>query len=57
MAVGNALGGSYTCNIAFIIGICALIKPIEIKDDFFWHKGSHDAGKFIHIFHVFKKMD
>lgn len=22
---------------------------------FFWHKGSHDAGKFIHIFHVFKK--
>ncbi|NMA85731.1 MAG: calcium/sodium antiporter [Tissierellia bacterium] len=34
MAVGNALG-SYTCNIAFIIGICALIKPIEIKDDFF----------------------
>lgn len=34
MAVGNALG-SYTCNIAFIIGLCALIKPIEIKDNFF----------------------
>lgn len=34
MAVGNALG-SFTCNIAFIIGVCALIKPIEIKDDLF----------------------
>ena len=34
MAVGNALG-SYTCNIAFIVGICALIKPIEIRDNFF----------------------
>lgn len=38
MAVGNALG-SYICNIAFIIGICALIKPMEIKDNYFGIKG------------------
>lgn len=38
MAVGNALG-SYICNIALIIGICALIKPIKIKSDFFVIKG------------------
>ena len=36
MAVGNALG-SYICNIAFIIGICSLIKPIKVKEYFFWH--------------------
>ena len=38
MAVGNALG-SYICNIAFIIGICSLIKPIKIKSNFFGIKG------------------
>jgi cation:H+ antiporter len=38
MAVGNALG-SYICNIAFIIGICSLIKPIKIKGYFFGIKG------------------
>ncbi len=38
MAVGNALG-SYICNIAFIIGICSLIKPIKIKGTFFGIKG------------------
>lgn len=38
MAIGNALG-SYICNIAFIIGICALIKPMEIKNNFFGIKG------------------
>ena len=38
MSVGNALG-SYICNIAFIIGICALIKPIKINSTFFGIKG------------------
>lgn len=38
MAVGNALG-SYTCNIALIIGVCSLVKPIRIKDSFFAIKG------------------
>ena len=38
MAVGNALG-SYICNIAFIMGICSLIKPIKIKTKFFGIKG------------------
>lgn len=38
MAVGNALG-SYICNIAFIIGICSLIKPIKINSAFFGIKG------------------
>ena len=35
MAIGNALG-SYICNIAFIIGICSLIKPMKIKSKFFY---------------------
>ncbi len=39
MAVGNALG-SYICNIAFIIGICALIRPMKVKDDYFGIKGT-----------------
>ena len=34
IAVGNALG-SYICNIALIIGVCSLIRPIDIKSDFF----------------------
>lgn len=33
MAIGNALG-SYICNIAFIIGISSVIKPIKIKGSF-----------------------
>lgn len=33
MAIGNALG-SYICNIAFIIGISAIIRPIKIKGNF-----------------------
>lgn len=33
IAIGNALG-SYICNIAFIIGLSAVIKPIKIKDSF-----------------------
>lgn len=38
MAVGNALG-SYICNIAFIIGICSLIRPLKIESKFFGIKG------------------
>lgn len=38
MAIGNALG-SYICNIAFVIGICALIKPIKVQSSFFGIKG------------------
>lgn len=38
MAIGNALG-SYICNIAFIIGLCAIIKPIKIEGAFFTIKG------------------
>ncbi|CCQ96945.1 Na+/Ca+ antiporter, CaCA family [[Clostridium] ultunense Esp] len=38
MAVGNAIG-SYICNIAFIMGLCSLIKPIKIRSNFFGIKG------------------
>lgn len=38
MAVGNAIG-SYICNIAFIMGLCSMIKPIKIKSYFFGIKG------------------
>src|SRR5690625_2817778 len=38
MAIGNALG-SYICNIAFIMGLCSLIKPVKIKSKFFGIKG------------------
>ncbi|WP_353095327.1 calcium/sodium antiporter [Tissierella praeacuta] len=51
MAVGNALG-SYICNIAFIVGLCVLIKPIKIKDDFFGVKGAMMFG-YLAIFYYF----
>lgn len=38
MAIGNSLG-SYICNIAFIIGLCAIIKPIKIQGNSFKIKG------------------
>lgn len=38
MAVGNAIG-SYICNIAFIMGLCSLIKPIKVESSFFGVKG------------------
>lgn len=51
MAVGNSLG-SYICNIAFIIGICSLIKPIKVKDSFFGIKGAMMFG-YLGIFYYF----
>lgn len=51
MAVGNSLG-SYICNIAFIIGICSLIKPIKIKDKVFGAKGVMMLG-YLCIFYIF----
>ncbi|MBC8590901.1 calcium/sodium antiporter [Wansuia hejianensis] len=38
MALGNAIG-SVICNIALIISLCALIKPIKINSSFFGIKG------------------
>ncbi|MGN9166106.1 calcium/sodium antiporter [Tissierellaceae bacterium HCP3S3_D8] len=38
MAIGNAVG-SIICNIALIVALCVLIKPIRIKDNFFGIKG------------------
>lgn len=34
MAIGNSIG-SIICNIALIIGICAIINPIKIRSNFF----------------------
>lgn len=53
MAIGNAIG-SYICNIAFIIGICSLIRPIKIKDKFFGIKGTMMIG-YLCIFFLFSK--
>ena len=53
MAVGNAVG-SYICNIAFIIGICSLIRPIDIKDKFFGIKGVMMIG-YLCVFFLFSK--
>lgn len=38
IAIGNSIGSSI-CNIAFIIGLCAFIKPIKIKGSSFAIKG------------------
>lgn len=38
IAVGNAIG-SYICNIAFILGLCSILKPIQIRSPFFGIKG------------------
>lgn len=51
MAIGNSLG-SYICNIAFIIGICSLIRPIKIKDKMFGFKGAMMLG-YLCIFYIF----
>lgn len=39
MSIGNALG-SFICNIALVIGIISIIKPIKINNDFFPLKGA-----------------
>lgn len=51
MAVGNSLG-SYICNIAFIIGVCSLIKPIKVSDSFFGIKGAMMFG-YLGMFYFF----
>lgn len=53
MAVGNALG-SYICNIALIIGVCALIKPIKISGSFFPIKGMMMVG-YLCLFFILSK--
>lgn len=53
MAVGNAIG-SYICNIAFIIGMCSLIRPIDVKDKFFGIKGVMMIS-FLCVFFLFSK--
>ncbi|MBZ2175687.1 calcium/sodium antiporter [Schnuerera sp. xch1] len=50
IAIGNSIG-SYICNIALIIGICALIRPIKIDSIFFGIKGTMMIG-FLSIFSV-----
>ncbi len=39
MAIGNSLG-SYICNIALVIGLIAIIKPIQINSEYFPLKGA-----------------
>lgn len=51
MAVGNSLG-SYVCNIAFVVGIVCLIRPIKIKSDFFGLKGAM-MFTYLSIFYFF----
>lgn len=51
MAIGNALG-SYICNIALVIGIIAIIKPIEVNSDFFPIKGAM-MFSYLGIFYFF----
>ena len=51
MAIGNSLG-SFTCNIAIVIGICCLLNPITIKDRFFGIKGIIMLS-YLAIFYIF----
>lgn len=51
MAIGNSLG-SIICNIAVVIGICALLNPMTIKDDFFGIKGIMMLS-YLSIFYIF----
>lgn len=51
MAVGNSLG-SYICNIAFIIGITTLIRPIKVRDSLFGVKGAMMLG-YLSVFYFF----
>lgn len=38
MALGNSIG-STICNVAFVLGLCSLIKPIKVQNRFFTIKG------------------
>lgn len=51
MAIGNSLG-SMICNIAIVIGICSLLRPIDIRDSFFGLKGIMVVS-FLGIFYIF----
>lgn len=51
IAVGNALG-SYICNIALIIGLISIIKPIEINSEYFPLKGAM-MFSYLGIFYLF----
>lgn len=51
MAIGNALG-SYICNIALVIGMIAIIKPIEIDSEYFSLKGAM-MFSYLGIFYLF----
>lgn len=51
MSFGNSMG-SFICNIGLIIGVASIIKPIEIRDNFFKHKGTM-LFLYLGIFYVF----
>lgn len=51
MAIGNSLG-SIICNIALVIGLCALIKPTAIRDSFFGVKGIMMLS-YLSVFYIF----
>jgi cation:H+ antiporter len=50
VSIGNAIG-SYICNIGFIIGVCALIKPMKIESKYFGVKGIMMLGYLV-VFYV-----
>ncbi|MBU5437985.1 calcium/sodium antiporter [Tissierella sp. MSJ-40] len=50
VSVGNAIG-SYICNIGFIIGVCALIKPMKIESKYFGARGIMMLGYLV-VFYV-----
>ena len=51
MAIGNSLG-SFICNIAVVIGICSLLSPMAIKDNFFGIKGIMMLS-YLGVFYIF----
>lgn len=53
IALGNAIGSSI-CNIAFVIGVCSLIRPIKIKKGLFKLKGTMMIGYLI-VFYIFAR--
>lgn len=51
MAIGNSLG-SFICNIAIVIGVCSLINPMAIRDNFFGIKGIMMVS-YLGVFYIF----